>query len=276
MKKRRTLLIFLVSAIFLTGLFMTVRQQLEYQRIVDDSVEAAQIAGLPRPDHFVSTEPDPGEPDAPPEEPPEQPEEPLPEEAADLLRLNLEALQAVNGDVVGWISIPNTQLSYPLVQGRDNQYYLTHSWRKKSSGGGSVFLESTNRRDLSDFHTIAYAHRMRNDTMFGTLKYYREQDFWRAHPSVYIVAGGSVYRYDIFSAEEASVKGIVYRLDLVASHLEEDFIRYCLDSSVYETGIVPESGDRFLTLSTCTGDGHATRWVVHAVLARIYDRDTCP
>lgn len=97
----------------------------------------------------------------------------IPEATAALMDIDLEALRSVNEDVVGWIEIPGTELSSPLMQGTDNQYYLSHNWKGEKSGGGSVFLESVNSQDLTDFHTIAYAHRMRNDTMFGTLKYYK-------------------------------------------------------------------------------------------------------
>lgn len=187
-----------------------------------------------------------------------------------LANIDLEALRAVNEDVIGWISIPGTELSYPLMQGTDNPYYLSHNWKKEASGGGSVFLENTNDRDLTDFHTIVYAHRMRNDTMFGTLKYYEKLDYWQEHPAVYVVTEAGLYGYDIFSAQEASVKGIVYRLDIVESGMEEEFLRYCIENSVIDTGITPEVSDQILSLSTCTGNGHSNRWVVHAVLRRIW------
>lgn len=197
--------------------------------------------------------------------------EPLPAEAAHLGDVDLAALQAVNEDVVGWLEIPGTELSYPLVQGPDNQYYLNHNWKKERSGGGAVFLEQTNSRDLTGFHLIAYAHRMNNDTMFGTLKYYHDGAFCQEHPSIYLAAADGVRRYDIFSAHKASVRGLVYRLDLEESGLEEDFIRSCLSNSEIETGVEPEAGAQVLTLSTCTGEGYESRWVVQGVLARVYE-----
>lgn len=261
-----------MTAIFLISAAMMVRQQIQYQKIVADSDEAAQIAGLqnseaPR----QSTSPLPVSP-AEPEEP-ELPPEPLPEDALDLANIDLEALRAVNEDVVGWIAIPGTTLSYPLMQGENNQYYLSHSWKRESVVGGSVFLEATSNRDLTGFHTIAYAHRMRNDTMFGTIKYYKKLDYWQEHPNVYIVLDDTIYRYDIFSAQEASVKGIVFRLDIEETHSEEEFLQYCIENSVIDTGLTPEADDRILTLSTCTGNGHANRWVVHGVLAQEYSRE---
>lgn len=258
-KKTRDVLSVLFAAVFLFSAGMMIRQQVQYHEIVIDSGEAAQVAGIQK-----------GEK---PRQPVHSPQNPLPEEAAHLAGVNLDALREINGDIVGWIEIPGTDISYPLLQGQDNQFYLIHNWKKEESAGGSVFLEITSSRSLTDFNTIVYAHRMRNETMFGTLKYYEEPDFWREHPSVYIVLEDAVCRYDIFSAQKAGLREIVYRLDIEEKGLEEEFIRWCVENSVIDTGLVPEAEDRILTLSTCTGGGYAKRWIVQGVLAQIYDRE---
>lgn len=198
--------------------------------------------------------------------------EPLPEEAAFLAEMNLEALQEINPDTAGWIAIPGTTLSYPLVQSEDNQFYLNHNWKKESNLSGAIFLECTNHRDFSDFHTLIYGHRMRDNSMFGLLKYYQNRDYWKEHPDFYVVVGGNICRYTIFAAHETSITGPVYRLDLEEKGLEEEFVRYCIDSSVLSTDSVPERGKKIVTLSTCTGRGHATRWVVQGYLAQIYSK----
>lgn len=186
--------------------------------------------------------------------------------AAALAETDLGALREVNSEVLAWVDIPGTELSYPVLQTGDNQYYLNHTWQNEKNSVGAVFMEHTCAPDLTDFHTILYGHRMRNGSMFGMLKHYEEQSFWEEHPQVYLVTDGGVYLYDIFSAFEVGTREIVYRLDLEESGLEEEFISFCLDNSVIDTGIVPEAGDRILTLSTCTGRGHATRWIVQGVL----------
>ena len=280
----RIILTSLLAAVFAVSVGMMIFHQIEYQKTIADADEAARLAGLHagaesrRPETAAPTENPPKETGLsevePTEEPPVGPtEEPIPEEALDLAGIDLEALRAVNKDVVGWIAIPGTTVSYPLMQGKDNQYYLRRNWKKQSISSGSIFLEAEVSRDLTDFHTIVYGHRMRNETMFGTIKYYSGKDYWREHPSVYIVLDDTIYRYDIFAAYEAAVDGIVYRLDLEENHLEEEFLRYCKDHSVLDTGLTPETGDRILTLSTCTSTLSETyRWVVHGVLIREYGR----
>ena len=273
----RRILTFLLAAVFLFSVFMVIRRQIQYRQIIADSDEAARIAGLEKSAPPRRPEAAPPVPAAEREEPAETevpPADPLPEEAAELANIDLEALRAVNEDVVGWIAIPGTDLSYPMVQGEDNQYYLSHNWKKESISGGAVFLDAGGGRDLADFRTVIFAHRMRNGTMFGMLKEYQDTGFWREHPRVYLVTDGGVYCYDIFSAQEASVNGIVYRPEAGEGDLAEEYIRYCTEGSVIETGITPEADDRFLVLSTCTGTGYASRWVVHARLAHVYGAET--
>lgn len=199
--------------------------------------------------------------------------EPLPEDAAFLAEIHLNALQEVNKDVLGWIAIPGTKLSYPIVQGEDNDEYLNRNWKKEKSISGSIFLESTNSSNFTDFHTILYGHRMRDRTMFGVLKDYQRLDFLQEHPNIYIVLENAVYRYTVFAAYEAGVKSMVYRLDLEEKGLEEEFLQFCTENSSLDTGIFPEPGAQILTLSTCTGYGHSTRWVVQGYLAHKYLTD---
>lgn len=270
MKKIVRLIKWCLVLVLAGSLFVIGRQMYDGWRNNQASAEAAQIAGLPGEGQAAPSRLPQPEGSTPPDAP--QPE-PLPEEeeASALAGIDFDALWAVNQDVLGWIAIPGTELSYPLMQGANNQYYLSHNWKGEANTGGAVFLESTCNGDLSDFHTIVYAHRMRNDSMFGTLKYYDAQDFWREHPSVYIAAGdGTIYRYDIFAAHEVNTKGIVYRLDIEQNHLQGELIRACLEGSAIDTGIVPTEEGRLLTLSTCTAAGHADRWVVHAVLQAEY------
>lgn len=195
--------------------------------------------------------------------------EQLPEEAAGLADIRLEALQEVNDEVAGWIEIPGTEVSAPVMRGGDNQFYLTHDWRKKENTAGAIFLECENDPSLNSFHTIIYGHRMRSGTMFGSLKYYKNPEYWQEHPAVYVAIESGIYRYDIFAAYEAGLEDLVYRLNL--SGREERFIRYCLENSVLDTGIVPGASDRILTMSTCTSNNHSRRWVVQGCLEEIYE-----
>lgn len=186
----------------------------------------------------------------------------------EMAALDLAALGQVNPDVAGWIRIPDSRIDYPLLQGGDNAYYLTHAWDGRSTSVGAIFLERQCSADLTDFHTIVYGHNMNDGSMFAGLRKYASQEYWQNHPYVYIAGEMGVLRYEVFSAYRADVDSITYRLGF-SGEAKAEFLRHAGESSKIDTGIVPEETDRILTLSTCSGAGYSTRWVVHARLKMV-------
>jgi len=184
-----------------------------------------------------------------------------------LLDIDLAALREVNEDVVGWFCIPDTKISYPLVQGPTNQYYLRHTWKDKANSVGAIFLEHLNSPDFTDFNTLVYGHNMRDDSMFGSLSEYKKKSYWEAHPSVYIVTDSGVRRYDIFAVHQARVNSPMYSMVIKSPKKKNEFIEYSLKNSKVDTGIVPTIDDKILTVSTCTGTGsYVSRWIVQGIL----------
>ena len=182
-------------------------------------------------------------------------------QAEALLALDLEALRQTNPDVLGWITIPDTIISYPLMKAKDNQEYLYQTWDGKDSKFGSICLEGRNSNDLSD-------------DMFGTLLAFADQSHYESHPRVYVVTDSGVRRYDIFSAYEANVVSDTYRLVFEDDARRQSALDLYTASSVLDTGLTPEVTDSILTLSTCTGRGTTNlRFVVQAVLAEETGRE---
>ena len=182
-----------------------------------------------------------------------------------LLEIDLEALREVNEDVIGWIRIPDTKIDYPLLQWTDNQFYLTHTWKQVGNGSGSIFMECNNKSDFSDFNTIIYGHNMRNKSMFGSLQDYRNPKHVESHPYIYIVNDTGILRYDIFAMHRAGIDSIMYGLKIDSEQKKTEFIRFAKDYSQIDTDIEPTPEDKILTLSTCSGAGYGTRWIVQGV-----------
>ena len=90
---------------------------------------------------------------------------------------------------------------------------------------------------------------------------------------MYITDDNGSHKYEIFAAYEVSTTGTTYQLGFSGDASKQAFIDYCLAQSVIDTGITPTVYDRVLTLSTCTGNGHATRWVDQAVLKCVAPSD---
>ena len=107
--------------------------------------------------------------------------------------------------MVGWIQIPGTEIDYPLMQGKDNDFYLNNNWRGAKEYVGSIFLEYRNDPDMTDFNTIVYGHNMANGSMFGSLHRYQYDAYPEEHPYVYIVTDAGVLRYEVFSTYNAEV-----------------------------------------------------------------------
>lgn len=184
----------------------------------------------------------------------------------ELAKKDLEALRKVNPDVMGWIVIPGTQVDDPLMDGDDNDYYLKHTWDKKESAAGSICLEMLNNPDLRDFNTLIYGHRMKNESMFGSLKHYDSQEYFEEHPYVYILDDSGSHRYEIFSAYTAPVDGATFTYGFRSVEGMEKFLDFCMKKSVIDTNVIPTTDDKVLTLVTCTGRGYEARWVVQAIL----------
>ena len=267
--KTRKLLAAVLTLVLCVSAVVLVRRVLQYREGEAEYAEAEALAELP---DLSDLEPAPV-PETGPEQEPEPEQAPETQEerpvyvdpyADALAAMDFTALREVNDDVLGWILIPGTVVSYPLLQGNDNSYYLNHTWKKWTNVVGSIFMECRNSPSLTDFNTIVYGHRMNNGSMFASLKYYKQQSYWVQHPTVYITDDNGVHRYEIFAAYEISTAGDTYRLDFATDRDKQAFIDYCLEKSVIDTGLTPAMYDRILTLSTCTGNGHATRWVVQA------------
>ena len=267
----RKMLTLVLTLVFLFSMGMFLKNKLETSAGSSSYETAIALASS------GDTEEKPSQPTQPQPEP-EKPEAPVwvvaaPEEEdphiQPLMELDLEALREVNPDVIGWIRIPDTDVDYPLMQGTDNDYYLNYTWDGQKSIMGSIFLEYQNSPELTDFNTMVYGHNMENGSMFASLRYYADENYWKAHPYVYIRCDEGVYRYEIFSTYLTEVEGNAYGLGFATDRIKQLFLNESCRDSAVKTEIRPENTDRILTLSTCSGIGYSTRWVVHARLKMV-------
>lgn len=174
----------------------------------------------------------------------------------------LKDLQQENPDVIGWIRFDNLDVSYPVMQCEDNEYYLKHTFKKESNPAGSIFMEAANTKDFEDCHTILYGHNMKNLSMFGVLKKYKTEDFYGENPYFTIYTTEHVYRYQIFAYYDISMDADLYTIGFRPDEVFQSFVDEMCQRSYYDTGIDVTSKDKVLTLSTCSTKGN--RFVVNA------------
>ena len=132
----------------------------------------------------------------------------------------------------------------------------------------SLFLDYRADPRFSGFNTLIYGHRMRNETMFGCLKHYKDAAFWQEYLSVTIANEDGTWKYDIYAAYDVGLTSKTYWQEFSSLEEKQDFIRYGLERSVIDTGITPTPEDTIITLSTCSGSSRNTRWVIQAVAVK--------
>lgn len=182
------------------------------------------------------------------------------------LDIDFKELKSINPDVAGWIymeALPD--ISYPIVQGDDNEFYLHHTYKKESIFAGSIFVDCKNSKDFSDQNTIVYGHNMKNGSMFGTLKNYKLQETVDKSPYFWIITKKDAYKYKIFSIYTANVDGDTYTLIKGPGKETVEYANNMKAKSNIDMGEFDfKETDKIVTLSTCTGDT-ATRFVVQGV-----------
>lgn len=193
----------------------------------------------------------------------EREEETETDEEERLQRVSFDELKAINDEIAGWIEIPGTQISYPLMHTSDDVYYLNHTFSGNVNSAGSIFLETLNSPDFSDLHTIIYGHNMKNGSMFAGLKNYTSPSYLVAHPTVYVDLADGTHAYQIFSCYETSADSDSYTIGFAPDEQYETFLQTLKSRSAYDTGVEVAVTDSIISLSTCTRNGE-NRYLVHA------------
>lgn len=195
--------------------------------------------------------------------------ETLPYVAADF-----NALREVNPDTIGWVSIPNTAVSYPVMQYADNNRYLRRDSAGNKSSAGAAFMDCKNTVQPLDRNTVIYAHNMgagRQDEMFGPLLQYKEREHYQKNRMIqfdtYLENHGWWEVFAVIHLNTAD-SGFNYLQQVFKN--DDDFmtwLEHARGLSLYETSAEVTADDIVLTLSTCDRSeyGRSGRFIVLAV-----------
>lgn len=184
--------------------------------------------------------------------------------------VDFTTLKEKNSEIYAWIRIPDTAVDYPILQrDSDNTYYLNHTIDGSEGLPGSIYTESINQQDFSDKNTVIYGHNMKDETMFGSLKFYMDESYMDAHPQIFIYTPEHILTYQVFAAVTYDNRHILNSFDFQS---DEGFEQY-LDSlkevrnmaSYVKSDVEVTTADRIITLSTCNGNSDQ-RFLVEAVL----------
>ncbi len=185
--------------------------------------------------------------------------------------ISWENLRKINSRVVAWITIPGADISYPVAQGNDDEYYLTHNFRREEDLFGCIFLEHDNKKDFTDSHNIIYGHNMEGNMMFANLNHYERPEFLEQCPEIEIITPERRFLYRIFSVEQASPESEAFRYGYrLLSRAYKQQLSVLKSNSMYETGTEPDAAAPMVTLITCNSRlDKEIRMAVHGICYEI-------
>lgn len=185
-----------------------------------------------------------------------------------------EELKAINPDVYAWVTLDNTNIDHPVLQGQDNLTYVNRDVYGNFALAGSIFLDSRNDSSFSDPYSLLYGHHMENSGMFGDLALYKEEDFFQENSTGYLITPEGVYDLEIFASLVVSASD-QYIFDPEVWHTEEAAaLAHVKENALYLRENIFQDLDensRILALSTCSGEFSDARTVV---LAKMIPRET--
>lgn len=188
------------------------------------------------------------------------------------IAIDFAALKSRCPDIVGWLYCADTPINYPVVQSKDNDYYLYRLIDGTENKNGTIFMDFRNDPKFGDWNHLIYGHNMKNGAMFGSLTDYMEQEFYEQHPFWFLLTEEKNYRIDLVGGYVTPDGSDAYILPTDTAGRDELF-RKAARSSVFsaelEGGAVLKTDERLITMSTCVYDYEDARFVLVGVLREI-------
>ena len=178
-----------------------------------------------------------------------------------------EKLKEINNDTVGWLTVNNTKIDYPVVQSTDNDYYLYRDYYKNKNRHGWIYMDYRNNiEDLSD-NTIIFGHNLANQKMFGTLRYVTNPSWYKKSSNQIITFNTTKanMKWQIISIYKIPVTNDYLVANFASSEDKLNFLDMMTQRSIYDFNATYDENTKIITLSTCS-NGSKDRLVVHAKL----------
>ena len=187
--------------------------------------------------------------------------------------LKVKKLKEMNEDIVGWLEIKGTEISYPVLLGTDNSYYMTHNYKKEKSKNGSIFLDKDYDWNIKSNNLLMYGHNLNNGKMFEDLLKYKNKDYYEKHKIIRFTTDKEDSEYEIMSAFKSRLyykteKNVFRYYQFINPKSKKQFNEYVKNSkkaSLYDTGVKAKYGDELITLSTCSYHTEDGRFAVVGV-----------
>ncbi len=187
--------------------------------------------------------------------------------------IDFPALQEINPDIVGWLAIPETEISYPILRSADDDsFYLNHDWQKERASEGAIFIEGAyNGSDFTDPVTVIYGHRRKDGAMFGSLQEaYSDPQSFHEHEEIIIYLEDRELHYQVFAAVPYDNRHILWNYDFSSKRISSAFFQsiYSIHAigANFDQAAYSQNSGHVVILSTCLYGDKNQRFLVMAKL----------
>lgn len=188
-------------------------------------------------------------------------------EVGEDVRSSFQKLKDANKDYVGWITIPNTVIDYPVVKGKDNEFYLEHDFYGNYNLNGTIFADIHTVEPFYSDVTVLHGHHMKNGSMFRNLTKFKDEKFAKANNRFTVEIDTSMLTYEIFSVfyDKADKDNYIFDFENVNQFIS--YYDYLKGKSLFDISTSNiNSGDKIIILSTCSYEQKDNRLLVCAKL----------
>ena len=180
-------------------------------------------------------------------------------------KVDFEELKKKNPDTVAWLKVENTNIEFPVVQAKDNSYYLTHNFNKEYNTAGWIFADYKNKLDTTDKNIVIYGHNMRDNSMFGSLKDVIKEEWYNNEENKYItfITENDYQVYQVFSIYQIEKEDYYIQTKFKDDEFSK-FVDTIKQRSKKDFAVEVSNENTILTLSTCANN-NKYRVVLHSV-----------
>ena len=188
--------------------------------------------------------------------------DPLSKEETSPISVDFTALQNECEDIIAWLYGPDTVIDYPIVHAEDNFFYLRRMINGEYNPSGTLFIDCLKEGDFSSQNTLLYGHNMHDGSMFASMRNYDQQEYYDAHPILYMNTPEQNYRIEVFAAYITDADSDTYTMNFGSQPAYAEYLKKVVSQSLVKTDVTPEVSDHIITFSTCTYEYADARFVV--------------
>ena len=184
-------------------------------------------------------------------------------------RIDFDSLKQVNADVIGWLTLNDTVIDYPVVKGNDNDYYLNHLLTGEINSLGTLFVDYRNNDPFMDQLTVIYGHSMLNGSMFFILERYKNQSFYEEHQEFVFETPDQTYIFEPIAGKVMDAKIPFLQFNF---NTEEEYLNYIneyISTSTFRSYVDFEKTDKTVMLIKCSADYEDARYVLLCKVKRV-------